>query len=918
MDRKIKGLMMLFLTFFLAAVFPLTAAAADDEDPNLGEYDEFKFGKEYEPDINLGADDPNAGQIREETDENGNVTRIFLESLMETNYTTPQKEGGVIGIGEKNNDYTKLSSMKLLTRDAGFLANIVGIDPKAEFRTSYTPGSSSEPFKGGTWKGTGIVPLTASIKLEGASNALSDIQTGNYGAYVRLAFSPGVDARSMAKSINWKNSGASSRYILRALNTVPLPFPKLYFPVTWAPRYTRWSEDDPSAIYILIKGVNYSNFSLSERGDMTTRPIVLEGLIATLSGLGDILGHAAGHIDIDVNRYEGNLTRNELIEMNYDPIGNADAFKGADNSPGKVLTKGTLPPDPANKLEWAFYLLDNELMLAPGLAGYGKRLGGIEDAYFDISKLEKNPVENNSIPSWSSYFSPIDKIRDVSDQISSDGLNLDPLKSFNLHSQLDGEGNYLATEFQELDGDDYTMALEGSLYNERNLTLSHKDLLMTYGELNDPSLSEKGGRGNRFMRIVDFFERKDITDDPTKNIVTSQTILDDEGNQQPISALMNYLNVSRPVYFNGTATASVGGETGKINSAILNVLQKFEKPIIKLDDQNSTDLKLRERGQLQGTVSSVESGKVKMYYSLDGGEYQLLSEIDTSNDLGDEKEFEIPNLLYLDVGDIGTHRFSFKAVDEYNQESDIVTQTVNVSANKYKINLKYLNNADEPITEAREIEIDDTDLAVDGTYNLNLQDYEYDKDNWIFKYATLNKESTQYQLADPVSLTLGMLEKNQTNVNYYYAANLPEFTVPNAIDFGEKKTEFKEKNYFPESIDGKLEIKNNTNTTDWALNVESTKIIDSNQSKELNGALSYYKNGAPKNVINESLTIFDANSDGDASSGVTISDDWTLESNLGNVPENKRNGFSIKTAGGSSKGDYKATLNWTFINGIRP
>ncbi|MHC5247489.1 hypothetical protein [Enterococcus sp. LJL90] len=917
MERKYKLLIAACISIFMAA-FPLSTAAAE-------EYQKYNLGTEFPPDLTLGqrSKNPDVGKLEEEYDEDGNLIGIYLTSLMETKYT--EKDGNDYWLS-RSNSYNNISAMNIVKRTPGWIN-----DPAANFRTDYQPANPAEPFKGGVWRGTGIVPLTATINRRGivdpTTDAANDFMTGNYGAYVRVEFPIGVDARSMALAINWVNSGASSKFDVNAfgISVGALPFVEAHFPLTWAPEYTRWSKEDPNAFYILIRGLDINYFKTTEAytsmnsNDKAAFDLQVTGLnLAVALGhnqLGNIQGHAASYAEINMDRYKGNLTTQEIKDLNIERQDDPTLFIGADDSPEKVLTRGTFPPEPSNKLNWTFYYLDRDVMLSPETT-LGRSKYQMQDAYFLRSMMDKNPVPNNQLTTWSTYFSPIDRNHEVSSEVSLQGWNIDPLKSFNTKSQLDSTGKYLTTEFQENLGETYTQVLPGSDFKERDLTLVHKDLLMTYGELNDSTHSLKGGQDNRFVRVIDFFKKSDITHDENRQLTIEQTTKDDDGNEVPLDELMNHLNEDWPVYFNGTATASTeaGGGVGTINSATLNVLQKFEPPLIKLADDNSTNLKLREVGQLTGTVHSVESATLDLYYSLDNGAYQKFATIENPI-LGEEIPFAYPDLVFDSVDEIGEHTISIKAIDEFQLESEVVSQIISVAPNEYKIRMNYLDNNLSPIHKAQEITIKDTNLTA-NSYSISLKDYALNNASWLFEYVTVNDDLEQFSLQETVVFSLNKLIAGQTDINYHYLAITPEFEIPKGIGFGIQKTKFQEQVYFPEAVDGKLSVRNNTNMTDWALKVQGTDLEDAQQGKTLKGALNYYKEGQANGISAASFTVFNGAADGDASAGITISDSWTLADKLSTTPTNQRNGFTINTFGASQHGNYTATLNWTFVTEV--
>ncbi|MHC5248854.1 hypothetical protein [Enterococcus sp. LJL90] len=545
----------------------------------------------------------------------------------------------------------------------------------------------------------------------------------------------------------------------------------------------------------------------------------------------------------------------------------------------------------------------------------------VEDTLFVLDKIRANKAKTNlQVNSWSSYFSPIDILRDPTGRLSPEGLNLDSTKSYNLQSQLDTQGDYHPDEFLEVINDSYTQTLPGENLWNRSLTLDHHGSLMTYLDLNNPALTAQGGRNNRFVRVVDFFTKEDITNNGGRRVTVNQQIEDSTGSLKPLDYFLSAINEPQKVIFSGSAMPTRGNTVGPILPNQLTVQHIVDPPSFSVNLQNDLEVTLGESITLSGQVSSVESNTADVYYSIGAGEWINLGDTITGDPIIGEREWQ-QSLPFTDVSGCGEQEIRLKAVDKFGLESNIISQKVKVLPREYHFTIHYWDLEVNELLESVQTTVDDTQL-VDGSYPFQFRNYKYDQRGWKFEYGRLGEASQHFQEGDYVNLALSDLQGGAIELTSYLIPVNPGFEVPNIIDFGDQVAGFAEAEFFPEKIDGKLHVLNRSNLQHWQLYVTGEplkkKVEGSGEGKALEGILRYYKDGQSVNLVDNSFKIFDPQVDPDASTeeGYEISQNWTYAKDLEATAENQKNGFSLFVKGSPEAGAYEATINWTVVGEI--
>ncbi|MDT8951542.1 hypothetical protein [Lacticaseibacillus paracasei] len=267
------------------------------------------------------------------------------------------------------------------------------------------------PVLGGTWH-----------------SPLVDRANGNYGIWLRVQYPDGVDARSLAMSIDWWSAINVQQYTLTAALAV-IPVTLTDWALEWMPRYTGWSVDDPNSIYFLVRGkkVGGADWNKIQNVDNVGGVNIQETINTILhpKGIGDIIGairnfsvltpqsapidgkmipngalgmwnslntlingwnqipviaelgtlYGLGNFSFNthIDRYHGNYSTAEMAKIlqaqgfikNADDVAEVTAYKNAnpsafnavDDSDGKYMTRGTLPPDPSGRMtiKWSIF-----------------------------------------------------------------------------------------------------------------------------------------------------------------------------------------------------------------------------------------------------------------------------------------------------------------------------------------------------------------------------------------------------------------------------------------------------------------------------------------------------------------------------------------------------------------------------------
>ncbi len=123
-------------------------------------------------------------------------------------------------------------------------------------------GSDSEPLKDGFnargWApviayDSGVSTIDGLVQGGTLHTPAIDQSNGDFGVWLRIQYPTGVDARSMAESIDWW-SGVNAQQATLGASLGILPATLVDWSLEWMPRYTSWSPDDPNATYFLIRG----------------------------------------------------------------------------------------------------------------------------------------------------------------------------------------------------------------------------------------------------------------------------------------------------------------------------------------------------------------------------------------------------------------------------------------------------------------------------------------------------------------------------------------------------------------------------------------------------------------------------------------------------------------------------------------
>ncbi|MCD2255861.1 hypothetical protein FHQ08_03910 [Lactobacillus sp. CC-MHH1034] len=341
----------------------------------------------------------------------------------------------------------------------------------------------------------------------------------------------------------------------------------------------------------------------------------------------NLAGIVSGHGWFDLSRYTGNWSTAEInANKTYfkDKTLKAEYLKAADDSPNKVLTRGTLPPNTGNHWNQYYNAYMQSDMLAPNATSWLDNSNGWY--YAQVRKGatgHKVPVKkNNDLYTWSSYFSPIDQNHDPRDN----GI-YDPTKSFNLKDQVfDGSNPDDTEEFPEItqvgtpNSDNalkwtfapipsttpaYMKALTGPNFSDRRVDMDYDakqtpfiaiDGWHSSGTIGQGTVLPDSQNQSRFFRVIDYFQKADITNDTGTMLLplTAQNP-DNDGFVQPkeFDAFMNtHFNRDVKVFYNGQARSDDDFSKGTnnaatvqngnvINGSYITVKQKVATPTIK-------------------------------------------------------------------------------------------------------------------------------------------------------------------------------------------------------------------------------------------------------------------------------------------------------------------------------------------------
>ena len=341
---------------------------------------------------------------------------------------------------------TSIRNMPITDGVAGLAPNssvssmrIIGFQNLGQGTLTSLAASSSEPLKDG-FNTRGWAPILAWDSALGYlfgplfggtwHSPLVDRANGNYGIWVRIQYPDGVDARSMAMSVDWWSAINMQQYTLTAaLGIIPVTLSD--WALEWMPRYTGWSVDDPNAVYYLVRGKksggadwnkiqnvdNVGGANIKETLNVILHPKSIDDVIGAirnfsvltpqsapidgkmvpngvfglwnsfnlaLSGwnqipviaeLGTLYGVGNFSFNTHIDRYRGNYSTAEVARilqargLIHNAEDNAEVkaykaqhpqmFNAVDDSIGKSMTRGTLPPDPSGRLTIKWSVLDS-------------------------------------------------------------------------------------------------------------------------------------------------------------------------------------------------------------------------------------------------------------------------------------------------------------------------------------------------------------------------------------------------------------------------------------------------------------------------------------------------------------------------------------------------------------------------------
>ncbi|WP_416353230.1 hypothetical protein ACNAN0_10360 [Agrilactobacillus fermenti] len=894
--------------------------AANDQTTN-GILSKYVYAQEWKPDTSAGPDelqDDGHGHLYLTGRSKKDGDKDYTDGLAQVEFTTPNYPW------QNNNDFQVLSFMYLTINGS--------IADKGKFDVGYISNSKNEPYLNGKMQMSGTLPINANISSLRFLVPQANFLAGNYGAYVRIQVPAGVDANSFVKTIDWNQTGGSSQFNINVLGLhIPLVdnFISKYgglvhFPLTWFPKYTQVTKEDPTAFYVALGGVPtaqtvFNNVGVESPvgGPVVNVPIqaannvfihLLIGLAS--ASLGNLSGRAAGWLTFDMGRYGGNYSSNELDQLGYSRTKNKDLYAGADDSPNKVITKGSLPPNPSNIWEENYTAYMSNALLAKKkdeIFRLAPMMGdkGWLNAAINRNEIKGNNVETNSLKTWSTYFAPIDNNHtaytgNVLDQYtnSADHDNA----SYNVKNQLDSNNQYKTGEFQEVqDPTDpnfgYHYVLDGPNFRRRSIT--------TYYD-KDGFFSKYDQK--RFFRVLDYFNKKVITNASTTKMDPLTTEDPDTGayvGPNDFKQFMNtHFNRTLKVFYNGTSNSSDGTKPGSpinlgpINTNYIAVTQWVKPSTISWSGTSDTTRNVttgvNTSQLLSGIIYSKDAWNAKMYYRIDDGKWQQFAPLDNTDaittptvsngntngpgPIGD-KNFDIngtPNWrLMLKFKDSGTYKVDIKATDNFgvdsttgtpdHQQPGVLTYNVKVG-NGYNINRKYVQTSNnQPIKypdTGQEVTVKPffADTSASSTVNfpvfdsrmegvLDSQQRQELGVEYHLDYVTLDdpKATKHYGAYDTIQIP--NISHDHTVYYHYTPITLTLSEVPTGINFGKRALPRtgQKPTFLPRKVAGHLTVTTFPGVDDsWKLTVKSNNLMKDNVYEDFPVANALYYYSDPK------------------------------------------------------------------------
>ncbi|MHC5251466.1 immunoglobulin-like domain-containing protein [Listeria kieliensis] len=303
------------------------------------------------------------------------------QKQLESKYLTEQQRKQLKSVSDEQ----RKSDYQAITR-ADYDKSITSLSLKVEkhkfTKSSFAPNTNPKNAYDGQftltsrYKTSGIL-AGKNMVLPNSAEFIQDFEEGNYGAYVRIQFPKGVDARAMFNTIDWDNSSATDHFNVKVAG-IPTPFP-LVFPSKFDPSTAKFYADKPNEFLILVRGIKKSEVSEGEWNSWDTAAVYTALTAAGIAHMGSMTGWNELSLSFDLNKYTGNVD---------------------DHSKGKVLTKGMLPPSPSRKLDVNMYGIDRTALTA-GVNGK-KNIAGAE---IIPGKEYINKGTTSDVPTWDSYLS---------------------------------------------------------------------------------------------------------------------------------------------------------------------------------------------------------------------------------------------------------------------------------------------------------------------------------------------------------------------------------------------------------------------------------------------------------------------------------------------------------------------------------
>lgn len=550
----------------------------------------------------------------------------YLTAVQKAVFGPEKSEGGIIGIGAKTNAYDNMTHM-VLKLNSGILKG-------GHFDMGYQPKDAATPWIDGKFTGSGKFPFSAALEnaVLGMGTVNKNLNSGSYGVHLRMTFDNATDATAMAKSVDFSTMGASSNMDLRAFGLVDLPLTNMHYPITVFPNYTKVNEpEDPGSMYFDMRGVNIRNHPdyLYE-----TPPLVITSVQTTIGALGDINGWGAAHWNWDMSRYTGNHTTQEMKDLGFDPAVNPEMFEGVDDSPQKILTRRTLPPDKTHKYSMTYHVYTSNSLLAPSLGSGDGKLDNIDSVIINPKKMDLAGVESDKVDTWSAYLSPIDSLGTFNTKDISTDLN---------------------NEFKETANQ--TTVLPGTNFQSRKIKMTVK----------------KDGRFgaaenlHRFDRAIDFFTKEDVTN----KVKTGETRKSNITNVDvtPGGDIDKY-NQWVTVEYTGKAHYK-DGSNANTQSNTMQLYQTVELPTLKLDGKLKQRYLSTQDITFSGKMRSTEQydkgiNNSDIYYSIDNGEW--LKGTTSQINAYQQADFSVSAKNTLAVGQ---HEIRIKGTDRFHLDTNI-------------------------------------------------------------------------------------------------------------------------------------------------------------------------------------------------------------------------------------------------------